>query len=113
MLATKVSAKLAQMRLGHRQSSNNSIIVACGALVLVTYVVRASLSVMSVSMAAELGWTKEAEGSVLSAFFYGCILRQEYFASRPSLFHLTPPLSSACYTCVPISGTSARTSAAD
>jgi ACS family sodium-dependent inorganic phosphate cotransporter len=73
MLATKVSAKLAQMRLGQRLSSNNSIIVACGSLVMVTYVVRASLSVMSVSMAAELGWTKEAEGSVLSAFFYGYI----------------------------------------
>ena len=59
------------MRLGQRLSSNNSIIVACGTLVVVTYVVRASLSVMSVSMAAELGWNKEAEGSVLSAFFYG------------------------------------------
>lgn len=73
MLATKVSAKLAEMRRGQRQSSNNSIIVACGTLVVVTYLVRASLSVMSVSMAAELGWSKEDEGSVLSAFFYGYI----------------------------------------
>eukprot|EP01046_Picozoa_sp_COSAG06_P006714 COSAG06_NODE_319_length_17585_cov_7.462466_5_plen_344_part_00 len=74
MLATNVSAKLAEMRLGQeRLSNNNAIIVACASLVVVCYLVRASLSVMSVSMAAELGWSNRDEGSVLSAFFYGYV----------------------------------------
>ena len=56
-----------------RLSSNNAIIVACGAATTVGYLVRSMLSVVILEMSREHGWDHQAEGTILSAFFYGYI----------------------------------------
>ena len=68
MLAPGLSERRAE-----RLSSNNAIIVACGAATTVGYLVRSMLSVVILEMSREHGWSHQAEGAILSAFFYGYI----------------------------------------
>ena len=56
-----------------RQSSSNAVLVACASATTLAYMSRSAISVMVVSMSAELGWSRDDEAYVLSAFYYGYI----------------------------------------
>ena len=48
-----------------------SVVVLCGAAVLISYLDRTNISVAAIPMQAQFGWTETAKGWVLSAFFVG------------------------------------------
>jgi len=48
-----------------------TVVLLCGAAVLISYIDRTNISVASISMQAQFGWTQTAKGWVLSSFFIG------------------------------------------
>ncbi|HTI63548.1 MAG TPA: ACS family MFS transporter [Gemmatimonadaceae bacterium] len=48
-----------------------NVVLLCGAAVLISYIDRTNISVASISMQAQFGWTQTAKGWVLSSFFIG------------------------------------------
>src|SRR5690242_5338590 len=49
----------------------HSVVLLCGAAVLISYIDRTNISVAAIPMQAQFGWTETAKGWVLSAFFVG------------------------------------------
>jgi len=48
-----------------------TVVLLCGAAVLISYLDRTNISVAAIPMQAQFGWTETAKGWVLSAFFVG------------------------------------------
>lgn len=53
-----------------------TVVFLCGAAVFISYIDRTNISVASISMKEQFGWTETTKGFVLSSFFVGYILLQ-------------------------------------
>ena len=48
-----------------------TVVLLCGAAVLISYIDRTNISVAAIPMQAQFGWTETTKGWVLSSFFVG------------------------------------------
>ena len=53
-----------------------TVVLLCFAAVFISYIDRTNISVASIAMQAQFGWTETAKGLVLSSFFVGYLLLQ-------------------------------------
>jgi ACS family sodium-dependent inorganic phosphate cotransporter len=51
-----------------------TVVLLCGAAVLISYIDRTNISVAAIPMQAQFGWTETAKGRVFSAFFVGYLV---------------------------------------
>jgi len=73
--ATPVApASVAAVRSGWR--SWHTVVFLCGAAVFISYIDRTNISVASIAMKEQFGWTETTKGVVLSSFFVGYLLLQ-------------------------------------
>jgi len=52
----------------------HTVVLLCGAAVLISYIDRTNISVASIPMQAQFGWTETSKGWVLSSFFIGYLV---------------------------------------
>ena len=67
----EVSGAVAQQR---RWPAWYTVVLLCGAAVLISYIDRTNISVAAIQMQAQFGWTETTKGWVLSSFFVGYLL---------------------------------------
>src|SRR5215468_10658334 len=54
----------------------HTVVGLCGAAVFISYIDRTNISVASIPMKEQFGWTETTKGFVLSSFFFGYMLLQ-------------------------------------
>lgn len=69
--ATSTAARAPAVVVARRWPVWYNVVLLCGAAVLISYIDRTNISVASIAMQAQFGWTQTMKGWVLSSFFVG------------------------------------------
>ena len=73
-MSTTIDVSGAVLTQQRRWPAWYTVVLLCGAAVLISYIDRTNISVAAIPMQAQFGWTETTKGWVLSSFFVGYLL---------------------------------------